>query len=31
MFVKRLAEDYRKWATDSVYRKERASRRIPLA
>jgi hypothetical protein len=30
MFVKRLAQDYAKWATDAQYRKERASRRIPL-
>jgi hypothetical protein len=30
MFVKRLAEDYRKWATDPIYRRERATRRIPL-
>ena len=31
LFVRRLAEDYKKWATDPQYRRERATRRIPLS
>lgn len=31
LFMRRLAADYEKWVDDEGYRRERASRRIPLS
>jgi hypothetical protein len=30
-FVRKLSEDYKKWAVDPVYRRKRAERKMPLA
>lgn len=31
LFVRKLAEDYGRWAADSSYRLSRASRKVPLS